>query len=99
MGLDKGQDVVFSFRPITDKSSGNYIHFRIKSEQSANLTIIYGNESISSIMFQVLPSAKYEDYLVRISSQWQWMSEPISSIMINSSRKIEIGGITIKKGD
>lgn len=97
--LDKDQEVIFSFNPIIDKSSGNYIHFKIKSTSSGNFVIKYGNESISSITFQVVPSAEYEDYLVRISSQWLWMGEPISRITIRSSEAVEVGEILIRKGD
>lgn len=97
--FDSGQEVVFPFKPIADKSSGNYIHLKIKSEQNGNLTIKYGNDSISSIKFQLIPSAEYEDYLVRISSQWLWMSEPINSITINSSEGMEMRGLSIRKGD
>lgn len=97
--FDKGQEIIFPFESINDKLSGNYIHLKIKSDQGGDLTIKYGNESISSITFQVVPSEEYEDYLVRISSQWLWMSEPICSITINSSEKMEIRGISIRKGD
>lgn len=97
--LDKDQEVTFFFNPILDKSSGNYIDFKIKSTHNSNLTIKYGNKSMSSIRFQVIPSAEYEDYLVRISSQWLWMEEPISCITIDASGAVEIGRILIRSGD
>jgi hypothetical protein len=97
--LDKDQEVTFFFDPILDKSSGNYIHFKIKSTHNSTLTIKYGNKSMSSIGFQVIPSAEYEDYLVRISSQWLWMAEPISRITIKTSEAVEIGRILIRSGD
>ncbi|TDF96212.1 hypothetical protein [Paenibacillus piri] len=81
-----------------DKSTGNYIHLRIKSDKKSNVLLAYGpNKSV--ISFELVPSNNYEDYLIRISSQWEWMSENIDFITLQSNENIAIEKMLIRKGD
>ena len=96
--IDPNNPLELNFNPDIDKSSGNYLHFRLKSKSKADITISYG-KLINSIKFETVPSDKFEDYLIRISSQWEWMSEPVNSLIIKSSAPVEIEKILIRKGD
>lgn len=95
----KDEELTVPIDPNIDKSTGNYIHLRMKSEKTGDVSLSYGNELKSKIKFRVLPSQEYEDYLIRVSSQSLWMSEPIDSISIRPSEDVEISQILIRKGD
>jgi len=97
--IGKGGKATFHFAPEFDKSSGNYIHMKIKSPKAAHVSIRYGINSTSSIEFDTIPGASFEDYLIRISSQWSWMSEPVDEITIMTTENILINEISIRKGD
>ncbi len=43
--------------------------------------------------------AGYEDYLVRLSSQWKWMSTPVSQLVLTASGPVEIGEVLLRGGD
>jgi hypothetical protein len=90
----------FPFEPDFDKSSGNYIHIRVLSPKEATLSLQYSEGGYTSgFSFQTVPSDRYEDYLIRASSQWLWISRNISSIRIKSSNYAKIEKIFIRKGD
>jgi len=95
----KDEELALPIDPDIDKSTGNYIYIRMKSEKIGEISLSYGTDLKSSIKFLVLPSQEYEDYLILVSSQSLWMSEPINSISIRPSEDVEIGQILIKKGD
>jgi hypothetical protein len=95
----KDEELTLPIDPNLDKSTGNYIHFRMKSEKTGEVSLSYGNKLKSKIKFRVLPSREYEDYLIRVSSQSLWMSEPINSISIRPNEDVEIGQILIRMGD
>lgn len=99
ISVTKNAKTVFTFDPKIDKSSGNYIHFRIKADKNTSVKISYGDKNIDSVTFDVIPSAKYEDYLIRISSQWEWMNSPVNKISLESSGSIIIEQAFIRKGD
>ncbi len=43
--------------------------------------------------------AGYEDYLVRLSSQWKWVSEPVSRLVLTTSGPVEVGEVLLRGGD
>jgi hypothetical protein len=89
----------FSFDPHIDKSTGNYFHFQIKSADQGMVTCAYGKQTKGIFSFITVPSEKTEDYLVRISTQWAWMSEDIGSITVKASSNVKIERLVIRKGD
>ncbi|MCP4654299.1 MAG: hypothetical protein GY856_02650 [bacterium] len=39
------------------------------------------------------------DYLIRLSTQWKWMHEPIEELTLRSSRPVVIERVVLRKGD
>jgi len=97
--ISKDDELTLHIDPNIDKSSGNYIHIKMKSETNGDASLSYGKDLKSSIKFRVLPTKEYEDYLIRISSQFLWMNEPIDSISIKPNEDVEIAQVLIRKGD
>lgn len=87
------------FNPNVDKSSGNYLHFKITSPQPSTVTISYPHYPAASITFETVASTKPINYLVRVSSQWDWVHFPINEISVKTSRVIVINEFLIRKGD
>ncbi len=85
--------------PLISKNNGNYIHFRIRSSDEANINFYYTNPGESYFSFDTVPSEQYEDYLVRVSTQWQWMSENVNKLVISSSRNLVISELYLREGD
>lgn len=98
MTLSKGQKIDLQFSPDIDKTTGNYIHIRAKADNVTNMNISYDNGT-SSVSFKILPSTTYKDYLIRISTQWAWMHEPVDNITLYSDDNVSIDSIMIRKGD
>jgi hypothetical protein len=71
----------------------------MKSDQGVLVTVSYGDGMPSAISFVVWPSHDIKDYLVRISSQWKWASEPINSITVSSAAPVEVQAVYVRKGD
>ncbi|MEQ8172973.1 MAG: hypothetical protein ABRQ38_29080, partial [Candidatus Eremiobacterota bacterium] len=99
INISPNNTVKLKFNSNFDKSSGNYLHIKLKSDMGGNITLSYGREINNLITFEVIPSNKVENYLIRISSQWLWMSEPVDSITIISTIPLNIEEILIRKGD
>jgi len=99
MYLNPEKPLIIPIRSNIDKSSGNYLHFKIGCKESGKVTLTYGEKQPSTISFDLKPSNKFEDYLIRVSSQWAWNNESISKISLQSSVKIYIQSLLIRKGD
>ena len=97
--LNANKTITLRFSPDFDKSSGNYIHLRVRAPENSTLTIAYGDTGNSKVFFELIPSDHLEDYLVRISSQWEWMSQAIDSLLITSTGDLELENVWIRKGD
>ena len=93
------QTLQLNFNPKVDKTTGNYIYLRIQADAAASLSLSYGEGGTSRISFDILPSGRAEDYLVRISSQWEWTGEAVETLSVNASGILEIEQIRILKGD
>ena len=91
----------FSLETDIAKTNGNYLHLRILAEQETSLNISYGNneEIESSINFRVVPSNRPVDYMIRISTQWDWVSKINNVIQIKTDSKVEILSFNITTGD
>lgn len=98
--IEKGRSVKITFTGEVNKMTGNYLQLRIKASKEAEVKLSYdeGNEP-SVISFTVLPADRFEDYLIRISTQWDWVSKKITSLRIEPETDIEIEELNIRKGD
>ncbi len=96
--LAVGQTMALDLKQEIDKSLGNYLQLRIKSEQKGILRVkidLLGPE----INFDLKPTGKSEDYLVRISSWYKWTVGQIAKIYLSASVPIDIEKVLIRKGD
>ena len=85
------QTVVFSF--LLKKFEKFY------SSDNVKIKIYYTNPEKSYFIFNTVPSNQLEDYLVRVSTQWQWMSEDVTKLIISSSGNLVISELYIREGD
>jgi len=97
--LKRGQEYSFPINPDVDKSTGNYLYLRVKGTVPSIITIRYGDSNANSFSFSTVPTSKYENYLVRISTQWEWMNASVNKISITSSNNTELEEMNIRKGD
>lgn len=97
--LAPGQHLACALAPEVDKSTGNYLHFRIRSQNPAVLTLQYGSSAPALVHFNVQPGKDIKDYLVRISSQWRWMSGAVEQIAVTASAPVRLEQIYLRKGD
>jgi len=89
--------VKFALDTDIDKSDGNYIHFKIDAEQSGSLILTYGNDIVNSCNFNIV-AGEY-NYLVRISSQYNWGSEPQSWLEVKTDIPVTVERVSILRGD
>jgi hypothetical protein len=94
-----GTSQTIRFNPDFDKTTGNYLHFIVRSDSSGYVTVKYGNRDPSTVRFDLKGSGKPEHYLVRISSQEAWMHEKISAIAVSPSVPVRFEKFFIRKGD
>jgi hypothetical protein len=88
------------FLPISsgfDKDDGNYLYFEIDSATDETLSISYGKDIVNTFDFNVLKGN--HRYLVRISSQYDWMNSKQTMIKIKTSAPMFIKRISILQGD
>jgi hypothetical protein len=86
-----------------DKSSGNYLLVQLISGSKGTVTINYGNSpddfAQATLNFNTISSDNKQNYLIRISSQWDWYSTPVDFIELNSTVPITLYECKILKGD
>lgn len=97
VALDAGFPIDLSLDSSIDKEGGNYIYFRINTKESGTLLIQYGTDIVNSCQFDLV--AGEQDYLVRISTQYNWVNELQDCMSIQSSVPVEIERISILRGD
>jgi acid phosphatase class B len=86
-------------KPDFDKTTGNYLYLRLKGTDSSIITVGYGEKYTNSFSFSTEPTSTYENYLVRVSTQWEWMNSDIDKISITSNGDLELSEMNIRKGD
>ncbi|PLR84331.1 hypothetical protein [Bacillus sp. V33-4] len=88
-----------------NKENGNYVHLKIRSSQRGKpykARIEYGdvNSNISgSYTFYIKPDGEYHDYMIRVSSQYNWYRTIVKSLKITAEKETEVQEINIRKGD
>jgi hypothetical protein len=105
MPSDSGNPVRFiNISHDLDKTSGNYILIKIKSASAGEIKIEYGNSDdfsgkLATMTFETIPSDETQNYLLRISSQWNWYAQPVTYLSLTPTTPITIYDVKILKGD
>jgi len=94
----------YDFKPIEIKEDGNYIllRARVKSGNETDLAMNYGDTlgKNGSFNLSLKNDTLFHDYLVRISSQYNWYSKSNSWISLYpANNDVEIRNAEILKGD
>lgn len=102
--ISAGVPLIFSnINSTIDKSAGNYLLFTLTSESGGAVELVYGDMtndiSPAKISFGTISSDNKQNYLIRISSQWNWYASPVTFIELNSSVPITLYECKILKGD
>jgi len=98
--LDPKVSRVFKLEKDISKEKGNYIYLKIISSLGGKLKISYGKDpALSSVEFNLLSSELPVDYMVRISSLYNWMYQDNNDITIISSSNLDIIKLDVKTGD
>lgn len=83
----------------TDRSSGNYLKFKLKSDEPSAIEIRLNDLDSSKVIFDTIPSGKTETYMVRISVLSMWYEPGLTTIKVIASAPVEVENITLRKGD
>ncbi len=100
-----GLERKYVFNPVDDKESGNYILLRIRSLDNYpfDLKLAYGTaDSVKgSLTFTMVPGSRQADYLVRVSSLYNWYSNNNNRLYLTPLQggNIEVTSIRVLKGD
>lgn len=104
--LDAGAPAAFDFDPAIDKSAGNYLHLRLRplGDGAPEVTIRYGvaREGVleNGFTFDAWSlSGRFDDHLVRLSTQWAWTSAPVDRLLLEASGPVMVEAVRIRAGD
>jgi len=97
LALEADVPITLPLEPDVKKENGNYIAFRISAAEPGSLLLTYGNDIINSCRFDIV--AGDWEYLVRISTQYNWVNEPQSEMTIQSSVPVIVEKTAILEGD
>jgi len=84
---------------IIDKSTGNYLQLRASSVEEASIIIQYGIHTNNTFTFTIKGGDIEKNYIIRLSTQYEWVSQTIRSIRITSDKDVKVTEIFIRKGD
>lgn len=94
---------IYDFSSI-DKKNGNYLFVNASSANNGIMTVQLGKQdengfvALSQFDFS-LKKGDYQNYLVRLSSDFMWYSNQINAIKITSDNNSNLDKISILKGD
>ncbi len=91
------------FDAAIDKSQGNYVLISIKNlekiQGKAKLRYFKTWEQFGEFSFDISPESTDAQYLIRVSSQWNWYNKRINRIVIVSPESTQVSSISILKAD
>ncbi|MDQ0890935.1 hypothetical protein QFZ81_006023 [Paenibacillus sp. V4I9] len=97
------------FRVINSiqKDNGNYLHLNLKSDEIGDpykMEIKYSGltnmgESSTSISFFIKADGQYHDYLIRMSSQYNWYRTNVDMLNLTSEAATTLQFMSIREGD
>jgi len=97
--LPADQEHVFAVEPA-DMQSGQYLHLRLQSDNAAMVTVAYGDtRHPNTLSLMVLAGEQPRDYLVRISTQWQWYQGAVGALRLSSTGPVQIHAVRLLAGD
>jgi len=101
-----GEPTVLSSEPRSfklpskiDKSDGNYIHLRIRARRETTVSLGYGESPDPRFKFTVRESEKPLDYIIRVSTQWEWVSSPTERVWLSAERSVLVEKGIVRRGD
>jgi hypothetical protein len=103
--INENVPAIFQVTSLFDKSKGNYLHLRLKSANMSGSyigTVAFGddhNANAASYTFRIQADGKYHDYLIRVSSQYNWYRLPVKFISISTEQNTAMNILSILKGD
>lgn len=101
--LKTGKGKKFFFNPVTDKNNGNYLVIKAlnQTNEIPEITIIYGkgNDTNGSFTFYMMNNEKLNIYILRMSTQYNWMAIDNNWISLSSTGDISIQSIDITEAD
>ncbi|MDA3911685.1 MAG: hypothetical protein PF448_10045 [Bacteroidales bacterium] len=101
--LRTGAGKEIRFDATIDKSQGNYILINIenpkKIQGKAKLRYFETWEQFGEFSFDISQESINAQYLIRISSQWNWYNKSINRIVIVNPESTEVKQISILKAD
>jgi hypothetical protein len=101
--LANGTGKEIRFDSSIDKTQGNYILISIenpkKEEGKAKLQYFETWEQFGEFSFYISPESSESQYLIRVSSQWNWYNKCINRIVITSPESTQVKAISILKAD
>lgn len=103
--VDMDNPVQFTnISPDLDKTSGNYILIKLKSPRAGEINMEYGYSNESSeipatMKFETISSEKEQNYILRVSSQWDWYAASVSYLRLTPTEPITLYNCEILKGD
>ena len=99
------KEMKYNFSPVPDKQSGNYVLLKIRNLNDYPFDVImnYGKDEKKngSFTFTVAREQKFREYLIRVSSQYNWMNNDNNwlTMMPVGGGNIEVRAVKILKGD
>ncbi|MEA1873078.1 MAG: hypothetical protein U9N51_01445 [Bacteroidota bacterium] len=101
--LTSGTGKEIRFDESFDKSQGNYVLIRIENPQKvqgkAILKYFETWEQFGEFSFDISAESSESQYLIRVSSQWNWYKKSINRIVIISPELTQVKAISILKAD
>lgn len=101
--LKKKEMKKISFAPVGNKQQGNYLIFKIKNlaARTADINVAYGKGGATSgsFTFRIKDGESENRYVLRISTQYNWLAENNDWISITPAEDIEISSIEITEAD
>ncbi len=97
--LKPQQEVSLPIPAKIDKIAGNYLNFRIQSPAGGKARLTYGDDPQNVLSFDLIASEQAQEYVIRISSQWKWMNEDISTISFVNDHNVTVQSFSIWQAD
>jgi hypothetical protein len=91
------EEIVLPVPRDFDKTDGNYLCFEINSATDGTLSVSYGKDVVNTFDFSVLNGN--HKYLIRVSSQYDWISSRQTTIKIKVSAPMFLEQVSILRGD
>ncbi|MBI5252280.1 MAG: hypothetical protein HY912_22525, partial [Desulfomonile tiedjei] len=93
------KELLLDLGSAVDKSSGNYLQLRIRSEHSTEAAVCIPGRPESCIRFDLEAEPELQDYVIRISCLWDWMKDDQAKLVLRTKQPIWVEKAVLRKGD